>query len=81
VSFTTGVHGGCNHLSAPASVGAGICRRRHLLAPVKSGITQLSQLRGKKLAVYISDMKLIGVLKPSTDPARFASRIYADVLA
>jgi NitT/TauT family transport system substrate-binding protein len=33
-----------------------------------------------ELAVYISDMKLIGVLKPSTDPARFAGRIYKDVL-
>jgi NitT/TauT family transport system substrate-binding protein len=33
-----------------------------------------------ELAVYISDMKLIGVLKPSTDPAKFANRIYKDVL-
>jgi NitT/TauT family transport system substrate-binding protein len=33
-----------------------------------------------ELAVYISDMKLIGVLKPGTDPNRFASRIYANVL-
>jgi len=33
-----------------------------------------------ELAVYISDMKLIGVLKPSTDPTRFANRIYKDVL-
>jgi NitT/TauT family transport system substrate-binding protein len=33
-----------------------------------------------ELAVYISDMKLIGVLKPSTDPAKFANRIYANVL-
>jgi sulfonate transport system substrate-binding protein len=32
-----------------------------------------------ELAVYISDMKLIGVLKPSTDPTRFANRIYANV--
>ncbi len=35
----------------------------------------------KELAVYISDMKLIGVLKPSTDPDKFANRIYNDVLA
>jgi NitT/TauT family transport system substrate-binding protein len=34
-----------------------------------------------ELAVYISDMKTIGVLKPSTDPTRFANRIYKDVLA
>ncbi|MGD0105882.1 MAG: ABC transporter substrate-binding protein [Rhodopila sp.] len=34
-----------------------------------------------ELAVYISDMKLIGVLKPSTDPTRFANRIYRNVLA
>jgi NitT/TauT family transport system substrate-binding protein len=34
-----------------------------------------------ELAVYITDMKLIGVLKPNTDPNRFANRIYANVLA
>lgn len=34
-----------------------------------------------ELAVYISDMKLMGVLKPSTDPVRFANRVYADVHA
>jgi NitT/TauT family transport system substrate-binding protein len=34
-----------------------------------------------ELAVYISDMKLIGVLKPSTDPVKFANRIYANVLS
>jgi len=34
-----------------------------------------------ELVVYISDMKTIGVLKPSTDPTRFANRIYKDVLA
>jgi NitT/TauT family transport system substrate-binding protein len=32
-----------------------------------------------ELAVYISDMKLIGVLKPSTDPQKFAARIYSNV--
>jgi NitT/TauT family transport system substrate-binding protein len=33
-----------------------------------------------ELAVYISDMKLIGVLKPSTDPQKFAAKIYTNVL-
>ncbi|MBV9826634.1 MAG: ABC transporter substrate-binding protein [Alphaproteobacteria bacterium] len=35
----------------------------------------------KELAVYIADMKTIGVLKPSTDPDKFATRIYANVFA
>jgi NitT/TauT family transport system substrate-binding protein len=35
----------------------------------------------KELAVYIADMKVIGVLKPSTDPDKFANRIYANVFA
>lgn len=32
-----------------------------------------------ELAVYIADMKLINVLKASTDPARFSGKIYANV--
>jgi NitT/TauT family transport system substrate-binding protein len=34
-----------------------------------------------ELAVYLADMKLIGVLRPSTDPQRFASRIHCNVSA
>ena len=34
-----------------------------------------------ELAVYIADMRLIGVLKPSTDPHRFATRLYRNVFA
>jgi hypothetical protein len=34
-----------------------------------------------ELAVYISGMKLIGVLKRCTDPASFANRSHADMLS
>ncbi len=35
----------------------------------------------RELALYAGDLKLIRVLKPSTDPVKFAERIYADVLS
>nr|WP_315185777.1 ABC transporter substrate-binding protein [uncultured Albidiferax sp.] len=34
----------------------------------------------KEIEFYARDFKLVGVLKPSTDPARFAEYVYADVL-
>jgi len=35
----------------------------------------------KQLALYAEDLKLVSVLKPSTDPAKYAERIFADVLS
>jgi NitT/TauT family transport system substrate-binding protein len=35
----------------------------------------------KELALYAEELKLVGVLKPSTDVAKYADRIYAEVVA
>ena len=35
----------------------------------------------KELADYAEELKLISIFKPSTDPTKFAERIYADVLS
>ncbi|MCW2318185.1 NitT/TauT family transport system substrate-binding protein [Rhodoblastus acidophilus] len=35
----------------------------------------------KELALYAEELKLVSIFKPSTDPAKFAERIYADVLS
>ena len=35
----------------------------------------------KQLALYADELKLVSVFKPSTDTAKFADRIYADVLS
>lgn len=35
----------------------------------------------KDIAFYIEDLKSIGVIKPTVDSARFANRVYADVLS
>ncbi len=35
----------------------------------------------KQLALYADELKLVSVIKPSTDTAKFADRIYADVVA
>ena len=35
----------------------------------------------KELALYADELKLVNVLKPSTDTAKYAERIYADVLS
>jgi NitT/TauT family transport system substrate-binding protein len=37
-------------------------------------------LRGE-IAAYAEELKAVAVFKPSTDPARFADRVYADVLS
>jgi NitT/TauT family transport system substrate-binding protein len=34
----------------------------------------------KEIEFYARDFKLVGVLKPSTDPVRYAEHVYADVL-
>jgi NitT/TauT family transport system substrate-binding protein len=34
----------------------------------------------QEIAFYVNDLKSVGVMKPSIDPAKFASRVYADVL-
>ncbi|HYD66208.1 ABC transporter substrate-binding protein [Azospirillum sp.] len=35
----------------------------------------------KEIALYAEELKAVQVFKPSTDPAKFADRVYADVLA
>jgi NitT/TauT family transport system substrate-binding protein len=35
----------------------------------------------KELALYAEELKLVNVFKPSTDPAKYAERIYADVFS
>jgi NitT/TauT family transport system substrate-binding protein len=35
----------------------------------------------KELALYADELKLVNVMKPSTDTAKYADRIYADVLS
>ena len=35
----------------------------------------------KELALYAEELKLVSVFKPSTDTAKYAERIYADVLS
>ena len=35
----------------------------------------------RQLALYAEDLKLVRVMKPSTDPAKYADRIFADVLS
>lgn len=35
----------------------------------------------RELRLYAEDLKLVNVLKPTTDPAKYAERIYADVLS
>ncbi len=35
----------------------------------------------KEVEFYARDFKLVNVLKPSTDPARFAKHVVVDVLA
>lgn len=35
----------------------------------------------KELALYAEELKLVSIFKPSTDPKKFAERIYSDVLS
>ena len=35
----------------------------------------------RELALYAEELKLVQVLKPSTDPVKFAERIYGDVFS
>jgi NitT/TauT family transport system substrate-binding protein len=35
----------------------------------------------KELSLYADELKLVNVMKPSTDTAKYADRIYADVLS
>jgi NitT/TauT family transport system substrate-binding protein len=35
----------------------------------------------RQIAFYVEDLKSVGVMKPSVDPARFAARVCSDVLA
>jgi NitT/TauT family transport system substrate-binding protein len=35
----------------------------------------------QEIEFYARDFRLVGVLKPSTDPARFAKHVFVDVLA
>jgi NitT/TauT family transport system substrate-binding protein len=35
----------------------------------------------QEIALYAEELKLVSVMKPSTDPAKFADKVYADVLS
>jgi NitT/TauT family transport system substrate-binding protein len=35
----------------------------------------------KEISLYTEELKLVHVMKPGVDPARFADRIFADVLS
>jgi NitT/TauT family transport system substrate-binding protein len=35
----------------------------------------------KQIALYTGELKLVNVIRPSTDPVKFADRVYADVLS
>jgi NitT/TauT family transport system substrate-binding protein len=35
----------------------------------------------KELALYADELKLVGIFKPSMNTAKYAERIYADVLS
>jgi NitT/TauT family transport system substrate-binding protein len=35
----------------------------------------------KEIVLYAEELKLVSVMKATTDPRRFAERIYADVLS
>jgi NitT/TauT family transport system substrate-binding protein len=35
----------------------------------------------KQIALYTDELKLVNVIKPSTDANRFADRVYVDVLS
>jgi NitT/TauT family transport system substrate-binding protein len=35
----------------------------------------------EQIALYTGELKLVNVIKPSTDPVKFANRVYADVLS
>jgi NitT/TauT family transport system substrate-binding protein len=34
----------------------------------------------KQISLYVDELKLVKVIKPSTDSAKFADRVFADVL-
>jgi NitT/TauT family transport system substrate-binding protein len=35
----------------------------------------------QEIALYAGELKVVGIMKPSTDPAKFAEHIFADVFA
>jgi NitT/TauT family transport system substrate-binding protein len=35
----------------------------------------------KQIALYVDELKLVNVIKRSTDSAKFSERVYADVLS
>lgn len=52
-----------------------------MLKSVTSGQHPLHQDLERQVAFYVDDLKSVGVMKPSVDPAKFASRVCMDVLA
>jgi NitT/TauT family transport system substrate-binding protein len=51
-----------------------------MLQSVTSGHHPVERDFELEIAFYVNDLKSVGVMKPSVDPAKFASRVYADVL-
>ena len=46
----------------------------------KSGCFGIRTTLKKQIALYTGELKLVNVIKTSTDPVKFADRVYADVL-
>ena len=58
----------------PAQLSAMLRSQTHHHHPTGADLKQ-------ELALYAEELKLVSVMKPSTDPAKFADKIFADVLA
>ena len=58
----------------PAQLSAMLRSQTHHHHPTGADLRQ-------ELALYAEELKLVSVMKPSTDPAKFADKIFADVLA
>ena len=56
-----------------AQLAAMLRSHTHHLHPIGAALKQ-------QLAAYADELKLVHVIKPSTDTARFADKVYADVL-
>lgn len=52
-----------------------------MLKSVTSGLHPTSPGLQEQVASYVSDLKAVGVMKASVDPAKFAGKVCADVLA
>ncbi len=52
-----------------------------MLKSITSDLHPTSQSLQQQIASYVTDLKLVGVIKPSVDPVKFAGRVCMDVFA